>query len=90
MLCVTKKSTDFFSARGGSVYDRELTPFVPLQGETFPSPAIGGIRTKCRVNPSLNKRGGKGVSFQDVTLPKLKRHFPLSKTMTTKLEKNQI
>jgi len=41
MLCVTKKWRDFI----------ELTPFVPLQGETF------------RVNPSLNKRGEKGVSF---------------------------
>ncbi len=39
---------------------------------------------------SLNKRGGKGVSFQDVIPPKLKRDFFLSKITTTKLEKKLI
>jgi hypothetical protein len=40
-------------------------------------------------SPSLSKRGGEEVSFQDVIPPKLKRGFFLSKIRTTKLEKKQ-
>ena len=55
----------------------ELTPFCS------PSPRF-------QRDLRLNKRGGQGVSSKDVILSKLIRHFPLSKTMTTKLEMTQI